>query len=60
MLHAEIEGERRKSSALADDATNKIKGLLDKNNDLSEKLNKDKEKHENNLALIRHFEDRAK
>jgi hypothetical protein len=60
MLHAEIEGERRKSMALENDATNKIKTLLDKNNDLVEKLNSNKEKHERNTALIRQFEDRAK
>jgi len=45
MLHAEIEGERRKSLALENDATNKIKGLLDKNNDLVDKLSQNKEKH---------------
>jgi hypothetical protein len=45
---------------LADDATNKIKGLLDKNNDLVEKLTHNKERHEKNLGLIKQFEDKTK
>lgn len=41
-------------------AGTKIKGLVDQNAELADKLKEGKEKHNKQLELMRQFEDRAK
>lgn len=42
------------------DSKNKIKMLVDKNNELNGKLTEDQEKHQKQLALMKQFEEKAK
>lgn len=46
--------------ATENEAKNKIKLLVDRNNELNGRLNEGQEKHNKNLALMRQFEEKAK